>query len=377
MLAREQIEYIKDIANEKIDFVLSDLGFDVDNMIMLGHEMRSACPIHGGKNESSFSYSLLRKTWCCYSNNCHNKMFDIFGLTRLILGQRLNRQISFMESAKYLCKLLELEIDIDANLEVDAGLLTIHRLIKESKVKQNVESFEERQINKSQKFKPFSIDLIKDTKPSELFLQEGFTEPVLKKYYVGYCDDPKKPMYLRSYAPVLDDIGANVIGVTGRTSLPKCDFCSSHHYQGRGCPHENKEVKAYPKWFHYGFYSGATLYNIWSASEYIKKFNTVILTEGPKDVWWFEQHGIHHSLCIFGLNISSYQIQKMAKLNVLRVILALDKDERGMEGTERLTSQLGRYFKVSTLNRLLESGEDIADVPSERMNRIIVPYLNK
>jgi hypothetical protein len=57
------------------------------------------------------------------------------------------------------------------------------------------------------------------------------------------------------------------------------------------------------------------------------------------------------------------------------IVVALDKDERGLEAAERLEESLGMYFKLHNINNLLNMGEDTADVNSNRINETIVPYL--
>jgi hypothetical protein len=182
-------------------------------------------------------------------------------------------------------------------------------------------------------------------------------------------------MHLRSYAPVLSPDGRYAIGVTGRIKYEKCPYCPMFHEQGHGCPKDNPRIKGHAKWLHYGFNSGSVLYNEWFAEKFIRQSGVAILTEGPKDVWWLEQHDIHNSVCIFGLNFSDYHLRRLINMGVLKLVVALDNDEKGIEAMERLSNTFANYFNMVNINWMLSVGDDIADVPTGRMIREVGPYL--
>jgi DNA primase len=356
---------IRDIANDKIEFILSELGVNIDELTWNGSNIRGPCFIHGGNNSTAFSYSTQFKSWRCYTAKCDEGQGSVFNLVQKAL------KISFFESVQWISN--KLNISIDNSFQLDPGTQQIYSLIKESKIKQNIKD----NIIRSQRddFKPFPISLIKDFIPSQYFLEKGFSKETLNKFKIGYCNDPNKPMYLRSYAPVLDDFGKNVIGVTGRIKYEKCEYCPHFHEQGKGCPTDNSFIRKYPKWMHFGFNSGSTLYNLWHSFDYIHKHKVVVLTEGPKDVWWLDQHGIDNSCCIFGLNITECHINKLIKSGVLKVVLALNNDERGISAMEKIVPHLNMYFKVVTIHDILNGYKDIAEIPPIDMKNKIVPFL--
>jgi DNA primase len=373
-ISQVTLETIKDAANEEIDLVLTELGIDIDNSIGFADELRCACPVHGGDNPTGFSYSTTFKRWRCFTGRCHEDRDSIFGLVGAILSQRDNREVGFRESVFWLAKLLNIQIEGEA--QIDENKLELHKLTQQAKFKQRVHKRVE-QRNQREKFEPVLVSSIQGKiKPSQYFLDLGFSEEILRKYNVGYCDDSRKPMYLRSYAPVLDESGEYMIGVTGRIKYEECESCGDYHEDSsRGCPRDNPMVRAYPKWIHYGFNSNSVLYNSWNAARVINDTGIAILLEGPKDVWWMEQHGIHNSVCIFGLNVFDYHVSKLIKMGATTIVVALDNDERGIEAAERLEESLGMYFKLVNINYLLGDGEDIADVDSTRMKNVIIPFL--
>jgi hypothetical protein len=372
-ISQETLDKIKDLANESIDHVLLGLGFDIDNVHGFAEEIRCACPIHGGDNPSAFSYSTRFKQWRCFTAKCHEGCSSIFGLTQKVLGIKEDREVSFAEAVRWLAGILEADIGLETpQTDNDREMRSF---IKEAKTRRRLCTKQTDVIDEA-KFKPFSVKLI-DGKvdPSRYFLNQGFSESVLRKYNVGFCSTSGKPMYLRSYAPVLDETGETVIGVTGRTIHEKCEYCPDFHPKGQGCPKDNPKVRSYPKWLHYGFRKNFTFYNYSFAQSSIKDTKVAILTEGPKDIWWFVQHGIENCLSVFGLSVSDYHLKHLVKLGVIKVVLAFDRDRYGIEATKKLDQMFGGYFDVVEMQDLFNYGEDVADVSTDKMNKVILPFI--
>lgn len=370
------IEIIKETANENIDLVLSELGFDIDNTTGYGNEVRHPCIIHDGDNKTAFSYNTEYKMWHCFTNKCHKEHgSSIFDLVKAILSKKQNRPVFFKEAAIWLANLLKIPVQ-QSNIEIDENSLIISKIIKETKFKKSIKD-KIIQNNKKEKFTPVPIKTINGKiEPSKYFLDKGFSKEILKKYNVGFCDDPRKPMFLRSYFPVLNEAGSHVIGVTGRIIYEKCKICGSFHDISKNiCPTDDGSIHSYPKWLHYGFSTNSVFFNSWFAKDYIKQNKTAILMEGPKDVVWAEMNGIHNSLAIFGLNVFPYHIKQLLEMGCTTVLICLDNDERGQEAAEDLNNKLGMYFKLINIKFLFKEGDDIADCSIEHLQKIIIPYL--
>lgn len=366
---RQLIEEIKAKANENLELIFNLLGIPYDNSY--NNEIRCSCPIHDGDDKTAFCFNTDKGYWACYTNLCHEDgKNDIIGLVQKILSK--TQQTSFTDALNWLKEKLNIDAAIThENIEFTEldKLLYKERIItkihKKPENKRSIKDF------------PFSVDLIKNKiKPSEYFLNQGFDYDILSKYMVGYCDNPYKPMYLRSYAPVLSSDGTNVIGVTGRIQLNKCELCQQYHIPGKGCPVDNPSIKVWPKWFHYGFNTSTTLYNDWNAAEYIRKSNKAVIVEGTKNVWWLEQHDIHNSLCTFGLRILNYHLKKLISMGVTTLILGYDNDinERGQKATEQIKENLSHYFRIETLYDFIPKNQDIANIKSESM-KLVKEYI--
>lgn len=365
----ETLELIKQTANEKIDLVFSELGIDLDSCYSSNNEIRCKCPVHDGNNPTAFRFDINTGNWQCYTKKCHENHWNILGLVSLMLGKEGETPLSWLDSARWLANLLNIDIAGAKPKSTEDRELSKEILKLKRKTPQKKE-------NKFDGEFPIPLSLLRDKlKPSQYFLDKGFSKEVLDKYYVGFCDNPNKPMYLRSYSLVLDDAAKNVVGITGRTQLNECEICGLYHEQGRGCPADNIKVRRHSKWFHYKFLTSQSLYGSWYAKEYIQKSSVAILCEGTKNVWWLDQHGIKNSVCCFGLSVSEFHVKKLLEMNTLKVVLAMDNDSRGIEGAERIENELKHYFKVIKIQNHMEKDKDIADINSTDMNKILVPYL--
>lgn len=326
--------------------------------------------VHGGDCPNAFCYSLKYKTWACYTRHCERETNAfITGLVQQVKG------IGFLDAVKWLCSILGISIDNKPQVLNDDEK-TINLLLKETRLKNDITNINVSLSNGKNDRYPFQASKINGKiKPSQYFLDQGFSEDVLIKYNVGFCDNPNKPMYLRSYVPVLSDTGDMVVGSTGRIIYEKCEYCPLFHENINGCPKDNPRVRGYSKWFHDGFNTSNVLYNYNFASSFINESKVVIICESTKNIWWLEQHNIHNSLSIFGLRLSKQHLNKLIQLGPTKLVLALDKDDAGIEAIEELTEKLENYFQIINIHRLMEYKEDIANIKTERMQKEIVPFL--
>jgi len=338
---------LKNKAIENIDFVLSELGIDIDDGIVNNDELRFSCPVHGGDNPTSFSINTKYGTWRCYSHKCHDNFgSSIIDLVKAVVFKESN---SFIESVEWLCNKLGISSNETINLE-DSELHKINNSIKQVHSINNKLKFKEHED-----FKPFDLKLLeKNVKTSDYFLNKGFSLKTLKKFHIGFCNDITKPMHLRSFAPIIDEDNKNVIGVTGRTIYEKCPYCPWFHQPNKGCPKDNPMIRGYSKWKHFGFKKSNVLYNFNNAKEYIRNTKSVVITEGPKEIWFLDEYKIYNAICLFGLDISIYQIKKLIEIGVENVYLMLDTDEKGLLATEKFFGNCQNYFDIININHLFQ-----------------------
>lgn len=362
---RELIEEIKEIANENIEIIFDKLGIEGNNYYNANNEIRCSCPVHDGDNPTAFCYNTQFNYWRCYTNYCHEGNHDIIGLVKLIKQKNIP-EFSFINAIDWTCDLLSINRVKSSNKNED--FYKISKIVSELKIKDN---FRNNEFEVAKNEFPIPISKINtDNLNSPYFQEQGFAKDIIKKFYIGECYDKRKPMYNRAFGLILDDNGQNIVGVSGRTLFDKCEICSYYHETNYGCPTDNLNVRVHAKWKHYGFNSGSTLYNINNAHSFIRSSKTVVITEGIKDVWWLDQHGIYNSLSVFGINITSNQLRKILSFGCTNLVLGFDNDERGLEATDRVIKNIGHIFKIYKIQNFMENDKDIADISTENMIKL-------
>ena len=356
MLTQSYLNEIKEKANDHIEFVLSELGVDC-SYIAGGRDIRSSCPVHGGDNDTAFSYSSDHMGWSCYTHGCHEKDCSIFGLVRLVLGRQKGSECSFKEAVSW----LEQKLDIRRlQSHYDNSDEDWQKYVKTQKSVYDLEVEEY----------PTNIDLIprekleKAWKPSLFFRKMGFDTETLSEFLITDCHYKNRPMYNRAYTPVLSCNGKYALGATGRIMMDPCKLCNNYHYGDR-CPDDDKSVPKHAKWLHYGFKSGSVLYNLHRIEG-----DTVIVTEGPKDVWWLYQNGFRNAVSVFGNFTKNHAILLLRK-GVSNVISLFDNDEAGVKKEESSFAKYRSLFNFQLLTTKLHEGCDVFDMLPEEIEEIL------
>lgn len=205
--------------------------------------------------------------------------------------------------------------------------------------------------------------------PSPYYLDRGYSKYILNKYFIGYSKRTN-----RSVVPVFDDKYDNIIGMTARTCYPKCTSCGYYHDKNSECPSTLTEQMNSSKWKHSpGFNASDCLYNLWSARQKIMDTNSIILVEGPGDVWRLEEAGIKNSVAIFGVDLTEEQLVLLGSSWCTNVIICMDNDEAGIKASENLSKTLRRMYKLY-FPKLIQ--KDLGESSVEEVKKIFSPILN-
>jgi DNA primase len=204
--------------------------------------------------------------------------------------------------------------------------------------------------------KVFDQSLIPTKGNSSYFQNRGFKKETIEHFQCFDCLNQKKNLYNRAVVPIFDD-ESRLVAFTGRSI-------------------EN----SYIKWLHQpkSFYKSGVLYNLNNAKYYISRLGTVILTEGPLDVWKLHEAGIYNSVALLGTTISNEQINLLKKYSTKKTILMVDPDRAGLKSMLKkngLFDKLISHFSVYSLRHLLEN--DIGETNIEYINSTIKPELRK
>jgi len=360
------LDYLSEKIKEHIEDILSGLGLDEYENI--GGKITMPCPIHGGDNPTAVSLFVGPRAyvpnWKCYTNQCETEYGkSIFGFFRGVLEIQKDTELTNKDAIKWLSKFLQCDIKITRE-DCEALDKKVFTKSNDILVKQRTAVVGE----VSREWVRFSLAI-----PSHYFLERGFSEEILHKYDVGYCNNVKKEMAFRAVVPIYDDDHKYMVGCTGRSTLPKCHDCGYYHRSNYDCP-EGSRKGWFVKWkTSSGFRSENYLYNYWYAKEHIIKSNTAILVEGQGDVWRLEEAGIHNSVGIFGTSLSDGQKILLEKSGTMNIILLLDNDAAGRKAEEKVISQIGHMYNIYTLeNRPIG---DIGDMSVANVKELLLPKI--
>ena len=188
--------------------------------------------------------------------------------------------------------------------------------------------------------------------PSKYYIDRGYSSSILKEYDVGLCTRTGAPMYNRIVVPIYDENHKYMVGCTARATV-----------EGQT-----------PKWLHSkGFDADSYLYNYWKAKDYIKESGTVILVEGPGDVWKLEENGIHNSVAMFGTYLSESQKDLLDILGTMSLVVLTDNDEAGKMGAETIFHQCNKTYRIYLPKH--SSFNDIGDMDRDAITSDIKPII--
>lgn len=348
---------------QNIETILEELGIpykEHSNRISL------ACPIHeSGKNNSAAIYKGGTGTWRCWSGNCHvNEGKSVFSFIKACLSKQEGKPFSNEQTTEWLEKLLNIILDEEKS-ELQQ---TKHKTVNISL-----------SFSKRKKDKPLLIkrdDVIRELLiPAPYFIQRGYPTEILKKYDVGFCNKISKPMSGRCVVPIYDSEYKYMVGCMGRTLKPQCEICNKFHDKNQSCPVSSIEEYLASKWINStGFNGEDYLYNYWFAKNHIRENKTVILCEGCSDVWRLEEAGIHIGLSLFGAHLTDSQAEKLEKLPIINLVIAMDNDDAGAKARAIIKEKLWRYYNIFDI---IPTTKDIGELSIEEIKNIFNPLLGK
>lgn len=322
-------DQLTEIMIKDIDRLLNDLEIE---MTESGDRLYCACPLHGGDNESAFSIYLDRDRFYCYTNECHSATFNsLIGFVRLMLSVKYcdwttpgDDLYGYAKTLNYIKGLYGIDGDVTG---VKPGKHSSSKANKKTVIKPRV-------LGDRDKYLQYNSG------EPEYFLKRGFSAEVLKKYDVRYCSMSNNANYRRCVVPQFDENNRFIIGISGRST---CD--------------ED------PKWkYSYKFPCGTTLYNYNFARDYITRNRSVILVEGPADIWRLEESGIHNVVAIWSaMGWNDCKKMLLDKLGIVKIILALDNDDAGRAGREKIKRACASFYNM--IDAVIPpKAKDIADL---------------
>ncbi len=364
----EDISFIQDRACERIPEIFDALGIEyVDR----NDYLQAACPVHGGDNNRAMFWAIQSNHWQCKTRGCHRDPVtgpstSVFGLVRGTMSRKTGKIWSFPQAVNFVAQALGLE-------KCRGGGATTAQDIEIAKI---IRKHRKRSSVPNNNGTPLST-MVSHLKADQVYYpNRGVSPDIIAKYHVSFCNTKGKPMYKRAFFPILDVTGRYIVGWSGRSIYNKCAKCKMHHHPERSSCPDAQYGGIYTKWKHSKDFRGELcLYNIWYAKPFISKTGTVILCEGPGDVWAYEAAGIRNSVALLGLSMSRQQRLMLQNAGALTIVCTFDNDDAGKEAMERLERDLTHYFRVFCVTP--DTAHDVGDMFSDEIAEKIGPILQQ
>lgn len=328
-----------EMMKENVDarYLVESLGFKIERETP--KEIRAACAIHGGDNETAFRFNKERGTWVCFTHKCHEVFGnDIIGLIKAKLN------LNFLDSVLYLKDMVG---DVHSDLIEYKAAKERQQFIESSK---HTEKIIARDVNEEalSYFKPLR---------SNYFMEEGFTAETLDFFEVagGWVD---KEGLIRDVIPIRNDSGDLVA------------------YALRDIRHDVPYDKKYI--FTPGFNKDKVLYNLVNAKKYGSE-KKLIVVEGQKSVWRLHQHGVYNAVATMGSEITRGQRQLLYRYALKGIVVFYDNDKAGISGSLKAHEDLKGKLDVDSVflvevdeNR---KGLDPSDLSEDKIKEYLKYYI--
>lgn len=327
------------------------------------------CPVHSGDNQAAWNLypdgDTVRGIWFCRTHNCHEKWKKtLIGLVHALLTNNGKDDLQWTSAVDWMVQFLGYK-NIGEVKTPDAATLERQRFNNMTR-RFNIAPRTNTQTLSPVKYRN-AISI-----PSTYYISRGYAPQTLKHYDVGYGSRTN-----RSVVPVYDSKHEKIVGMTARTQWRQCPKCEYYHDPEGECPtHIADQVNAC-KWKNSpGFEAAHYLYNLWFARPHIIETSTIVIVEGPGDVWRLEEAGIKNSVAIFGTELSEEQISLLESSWAMNVVVLMDNDLAGKHAAEGIKQKLQRTHRLY-FPTMSGDGNDIGDLQVDQVTDDILPLLKQ
>lgn len=374
--SQDELRTLGDMICDNIESLLDSFGVEYRKTSKL---IISACPIHGGDNQSAFNVypygENYRGNWKCRTHHCEEIfMSSTIGMVRGLLSHKNynwqkqgDEMMSFNDTMSFIESFLNRDPDTIYDNGINHEYKQFKQIVQTIKNEEDIHDEITKIIPRQTVRKLLQI-------PAKYYLDRGYSAEILDKYDIGLCMTKGKEMYGRVVAPIYDNSYTTMIGCTGRSLFTKCDGCKAYHNQAHKCPDKQNQWK-YSKWKHsFNFKSQSCLYNYWFAKKHIADTGKVILVESPGNVWRLEENGVHNSVAMFGSNLSDKQLSLLDAAGAMTIIILTDNDAAGKEAQKIISNKCQKTHRIfsPTITK-----NDVGDMTPDEIQTQIVDYLRK
>jgi len=361
-----KLKQLSALAAQHIDQIYEYFGIRASyrNDILI----KSCCPIHGGDNPTALNMypkADYKVHFKCRTHQCE----DLFGnsLIHFIRGclsrfeynweKEGDKEANFSEAVEFLLSFLKQDFNSLKSETVNIEKMKFGSLVN------SISTKKARGLGITQEQYREKVEV-----PAKYYVDRGFDKEILEEYDVGYCDNPRKPMYQRAVVPIYDNDHKYIVGCTGRSIHPRCEECKHYHPPKENCRH-------FPKWMHSkGFQKEKWLYNYWKAKNYMLDTGVAILVESPGNVWRLAEAGIYNAVAIFGTAFNNDQKHLLDESGALSIICLMDNDEAGKKAAAKIEEVCGRLYRLY-FPRF--NANDVADLNVDGVTSDIKPFIQQ
>ena len=327
------------------------------------------CPIHGGDNPGAWNLypggDDVRGIWFCRTHNCHETWKKtLVGFVHAILCRdHPADELTWIDAVKWMARFLGYNDFKDVKTP-DAATLERQKFNNMTR-KLNLAPRRPVKLLTPERYQA-AVQI-----PAPYYVGRGYDAKTLERYDVGYA---KKTH--RVVVPIYSDDHKSIVGMTARSMWDQCEKCSYYHNpRAIACPADiGAQINAC-KWKNSpGFEAAHYLYNLWFARPHIIYSKTIILVEGPGDVWRLEEAGIKNSVAMFGTDLTEEQLTLIESSWAMNVVVLTDNDEAGRKAAQNVKKKLQRT------HRLFFPGikaDDVGALQTDQVTDDIAPVLEQ
>ena len=288
-----------------------------------------ACPIHGGKNGTSFNVDTAKNVFHCFSQCGGGNVLD--------LVMKLE-DCSIREAGEKLSDWFELQFDRRGGIAKSAK--------RRTKPQGNTTASHTSGRSDASSVNPPLERSLKNLNPDHPYLVErGLTVPTIKEFGIGHCT--RGLMRGRIAIPIHNERGELVA------------------YAGRAVDAELAEAKGKYR-LPDGFKKSFVLFNFHRAVEHADR--TLIVVEGFFDCFKLHQAGLPNVVALMGSTLSEPQ-QELLLAHADRIALMLDGDEAGTKCLREFYGALRQRLYLREIH--LKPGEQPDDLTDDRIRALL------
>lgn len=341
------VSVLNDLIAHRMQDILEELEVDYSHDSRM---IKGVCPVHGGDNTTALNYykdgHTIAGYWVCNTRNCQREfkatalgfLWGVLSHKELGWSAKGDKKISFSDVIKWACDFLGVNLeDLTPKMINKSNIAFIKQMDSISQnIIRNSDGIPRDIVRKNLKF------------PAQFYIDRAYKKETLDFFDVGFCDNPEKKLYNRVVVPVYDD-SKRAVCLTARTTRIN----------------DNIKWMNYPEKCEIGNY----LYNMNNALKHINERKSIVLVEGPGDVWRLWEAGCYNCVAIFGTALKERQQILIEKTSAMTIYLMLDNDIAGRNGVDEIKKDLSNLYNI----RVPEfSGHDVGELDVNVLREILI-----